>query len=166
MSLYIGTEVKAMTSFGKLCYKTCREQAGLTQEQAIRLLGIAEVSTLSRYENGHAPVSQDMVAAMIKAYRIPALAKWHVVNANPDLVSYLRMADNPLTDGDAMLQLELAEDSLADERTLLKSILRNGKVSVDEADKKDVIVNSLRDISRLILSAANYLEQREVGGGD
>jgi transcriptional regulator with XRE-family HTH domain len=45
-----------MSNMGKLYYKTCREQSGLTQEHAIALLGIAEVATLSRYENGRASV--------------------------------------------------------------------------------------------------------------
>lgn len=76
-----------MTDNSKLYYKTCREQAGLTQEQAAPLLGIAESTTLSKYENGHIPVSQELVAAMIKVYRTPSLAKWHVEHTNPDLVA-------------------------------------------------------------------------------
>ena len=55
-----------MASQNKLYYKICREQAGLTQEQAIVLLGIAEPATLSRYENGHTPVSQNWQQQWLK----------------------------------------------------------------------------------------------------
>jgi len=150
-----------MSNFSKLHYKTCREQAGLTQEEAISLLGIAETATLSRYENGHTPVSQDMVAAMIKVYRTPYLAKWHVEYANPDLVSYLRTADKPLTDGDAMLQLELADDGISEERGALKAIFRKGRVSPEEAVRLNISIHTLRNIANKILSAVAYLESRE-----
>ncbi len=67
-----------MADSTKLYYKTCRLQAGLTQEQAIVLLNIADVSTLSKYENGHLPVSPELAAAMVKVYRTPLLATWYV----------------------------------------------------------------------------------------
>jgi transcriptional regulator with XRE-family HTH domain len=151
-----------MSNTNKLYYKICREQSGLTQEQAIALLGIAEVATLSRYENGHSPVSQDLVAAMVKIYRTPALAKWHIEYANPDLVSYLRIADKPITDGDAMLQIELSDDDITSTRAAVKSILRNGVVTTQEAEELKVNALSLRKIANNILSAATYLEGREV----
>ena len=145
----------------KLYYKTCREEASLTQEQAAALLGISEVGTLSKYENGHIPVSQELVASMIKVYRTPSLAKWHVEFTNPDLVNYLRTADKPLTDGDAMLQLELADDSITEERTALKAILRDGKVAPDELARMNVSIHTLRNIAGKLNSAADYWEDRE-----
>lgn len=66
-----------MSNNTKLYYKTCREQAGLTQEQAIVLLGISEIGTLFKYENGHLPVSSALAAEMVKVYRVPSLAIWH-----------------------------------------------------------------------------------------
>lgn len=150
-----------MTDSNKLYYKTCREQAGLTQEQAIPLLGIAEPATLSRYENGHIPVSQELVAAMIKVYRTPSLAQWHVEYTNPDLVDYLRMSDKLLTDGDAMLQLELANDSITEERAILKAIFLDGSVSQDELVAMDLSIHTLRSIASRIISAVKYLETRK-----
>ncbi len=150
-----------MTNSSKLHYKTCREQAGLTQEQAISLLGIADPATLSRYENGHLPVSQELVAAMIKVYRTPSLAKWHVEYTNPDLVAYLRMSDKLLTDGDAMLQLELADDGITEERVVLKAIFRDGAISDDELVQMDLSIHTLRNIAKRILSAVEYLEKRK-----
>jgi len=150
-----------MTDISKLHYKTCREQASLTQEQAISLLGIAETATLSRYENGHIPVSQELVAAMIKVYRTPSLAKWHIEYTNPHLVTYLRMSDKLLTDGDAMLQLELADDGITEERTILKAIFKDSNISPDELIQMNLSIQTLRDTAKRILSAVEYLEKRK-----
>jgi len=150
-----------MSDCTKLYYKTCREQASLTQEQAAALLGIAEAATLSKYENGHIPVSQELVAAMIKVYHTPLLAKWHIEYTNPDLVSYLRTADKPLTDGDAMLQLEVAVDTISEERAAIKAIFRSGIVSSDEYSRLCTSISTLRSISSKLLYAAEYFEKRE-----
>jgi transcriptional regulator with XRE-family HTH domain len=151
-----------MTNSNKYYYKTCREQAGLTQEQAIALLGIAEVATLSRYENGHTPVSQDLVASMVKIYRTPLLAHWHVRNANPDLAQYLPEVTKPITDGDTMLQMELSDDDIKETRAAVKAILRDGFVTGSEAEELKMSATTLRAIANKILSAATYLEEREV----
>ena len=127
----------------KLYYKTCREQAGLTQEQAIVLLGISEVGTLSKYENGHLPVSSALAAEMVKVYRVPSLAIWH------------------LKYGDMALQMELADDDISDVRKAVKSILRDGVVSGDEAVQLKTNAGCLRDTENKLLSAANFLEERD-----
>ena len=150
-----------MSGTNKLYYKTCREQSGLTQEQAITLLGIAEVATLSRYENGHAQVSQDMVAAMVKIYRTPLLASWHVRYANPDLAQYLPDVTKPVTDGDTLLQMELSDDDIKEARAAVKKILRDGFVSASDAEELRINAAVLRNIANRILSAATYLEERE-----
>ena len=123
-----------MTNDNKLYYKTCREQAGLTQEQAIVLLGIAETSTLSKYENGHLPVSPALAAAMVKVYRTPLLASWYVRHSCPELAQYLPELNDPITDGDMALQIEFADDDISDVRKVVKAILRDGSVSNSEAE--------------------------------
>lgn len=105
-----------MSNNTKLYYKTCREQAGLTQEQAIALLGISEVSTLSKYENGHLPVSPELASEMVKVYRTPLLASWYVRYTNPGLSQYLPELSALLTDGDMALQMEFADDDITDVR--------------------------------------------------
>lgn len=151
-----------MTNGTKLYYKTCREQSGLTQEQAIVLLGIAEVATLSRYENGHSPVNQELVAAMVKVYRTPLLAHWHVRYVNPDLAQFLPEVTKPITDGDALLQMELSDDDVTEARAAVKTILRDGRVTPQEAEGLKVSASTLRAVANKILSAATYLEEREV----
>ena len=149
-----------MPNGDKLYYKACREQAGLTQEQAITLLGIAEVATLSRYENGHTPVNQELAAAMVKVYRTPLLASWHVRYANPALAMYLPEVTEPITDGDAMLQMELSDDDITTIRQSVKTILRDGVVTDDEAEELRDNAKILRSAANKILSAATFLESR------
>lgn len=151
-----------MSDNAKLYFKTCREQAGLTQEQAIVLLGISEVGTLSKYENGHLPVSPELAAEMVKVYRTPLLANWYVRYTNPKLSQYLPEISDLVTDGDMALQMELADDDISDVRKAVKAILRDGTVSSDEAAQLKLNAKTLRAIANKILSAANFLEEREV----
>jgi transcriptional regulator with XRE-family HTH domain len=150
-----------MTEISKLYYKTCREQSGLTQEQAVVLLGIAETTTLSRYENGHAPVSQELAAAMVKVYRTPLLASWHVRHTNPDLAQYLTDVAKLVTDGDTTLQMELADDDISEVRAKVKAILRDGRVNEIQSEELKINAKTLRTVANKILSAAVYLESRE-----
>ena len=143
----------------KLHYQTCREQAGLTQEQAAPLLGI-DVSTLSRYENGHMLVSQDLVAAMVKVYRTQTLAWWYVRHSNPGLSKYLPKPPPMSTDGDMMLRLELAEDDLVSLRSALKTILRNGSLSCEEARRLALKAETLRTMASKFMEAAGFLDER------
>lgn len=145
----------------KLYYKTCRLQAGLTQEQAIVLLNIADVGTLSKYENGHINVSPELVAAMVRVYRTPLLANWYVRYTNPQLANFLPELTEPVTDGDVSFQMELADDDITEVRAAIKAILRDGIITPEEAVALKVKVKTLRDIANKILSAATYLESRE-----
>lgn len=151
-----------MSNPNKLYYKTCREQAGLTQEQAIVLLGISEVGTLSKYENGHLPVNSALAAEMAKVYKVPSLAIWHLKYANPELARYLPQVSTLVTDGDMALQMELADDDISDIRKAIKAILRDGAVSPEEAEQLKLNAQNLREVANKILSAANFLEEREV----
>ena len=150
-----------MAGNDKLYYKTCREQAGLTQEQAIVLLNIADVSTLSKYENGHLKVDQDLAAAMVQVYRTPLLANWYVKYTNPKLAHYLPELSSPITDGDMALQMELADDDISEVRAEVKAILRDGIITPEEAEQLKVKARTLRAVANKILSAATYLESRE-----
>lgn len=150
-----------MADNAKLYYKTCRMQAGLTQEQAIVLLNIADVGTLSKYENGHLAVSPDLAAAMVKVYRTPLLANWYVRYTNPQLSGYLPELTEPITDGDVSFQMELADDDITEARTAIKAILRDGIITPEETADLKITAKALRKIADKILSAATYLESRE-----
>lgn len=150
-----------MSDNSKLYYKTCREQAGLTQEQAVVLLNIPEVATLSRYENGRATVPPDILASMVKVYRTPSLANWHFRYIAPGLEQCLPNVVELRTDGDMFLQIELAADSISDARMSVKATLRDGMISDEEAEMLRASALTLREAADKILSAAAYLEGRK-----
>ena len=149
-----------MCNSNKSCYKICREQAGLTQEQAKVLLGIEETATLSRYENGHTPVNQDLVAAMVKVYRTPLLAWQHLIHSNPALAPYLPEPPPLATDGDVMFGLELANDDMAVLRCALKTMLRDGRLNCEEAERLKIKAQTFRKMASKFMSVAGYLEER------
>ena len=99
---------------------------------------------------------------MVKVYRTPLLASWYVRYTNPGLSQYLPELSALLTDGDMALQMEFADDDITDVRMAIKAILRDGSVSQEEAAQLKLNAQTLRDIANKILSAAIFLEGRNV----
>ena len=58
--------------------------------------------------------------------------------------------------------MELADDDITETRAAIKAILRDGVVTPEEAVTLKVKVKTLREIANKILSAAMYLESREL----
>lgn len=58
-------------------YQTCRKVAGMTQERAAELLGVA-TRTLASWESGERPVPELRVADMVDLYGTPYLAMQHL----------------------------------------------------------------------------------------
>ena len=66
-----------------------------------------------------------------------------------------------LTDGDMMLQLELADDDISSIRKALKAILRNGKVTPEEAERMKISAGTPRVIADKFMIASSYLDERK-----
>ena len=66
-----------MTGNGVNFYKTCRRQAGLTQERAAELLNVSQ-RALARYEAGEVNVPDDVAYAMVRLYNSQFLAVEHL----------------------------------------------------------------------------------------
>lgn len=66
-----------MPGNGSEIYRTCREQAGLTQEQAAEGLNCS-VRQLARYEAGDAPVPDDIAYQMVVLYDSQLLEVQHL----------------------------------------------------------------------------------------
>lgn len=66
-----------MPGNGSEIYRTCREQAGLTQEQAAESLNCS-VRQLARYEAGDAPVPDDIAYQMVVLYDSQLLEVQHL----------------------------------------------------------------------------------------
>ena len=147
-----------MSNFEKLYYKVCREKAGISQEKAAQFLGVDPV-TLSRYENGHYPVPVETVAKMVVLYQEEDLAAWHVERANYPLMQYIRKSEKPLTDADAILQLEIIRDIAEREREAVKAIVTEKGASLSAAGIKTT-ADALRMSGDTLHAVADYLEAR------
>ena len=141
----------------KLYYKTCRENASLTHEQAISLLNIAEVATLSKYENGHIVPDQQMVANMVMVYRVPSLAIWHIRHTNPALVHYLPEITELQTVGDVYLLGTRAIDNLCDNMEKIKSTVC-GNMTADEQSELKTISAGLRKTVNMVTSLKTFID--------
>ncbi|MDE6762239.1 MAG: helix-turn-helix transcriptional regulator, partial [Oscillospiraceae bacterium] len=147
-----------MSNPNKLYYKTCREQAGLTQEQAIVLLGISEVGTLSKYENGHLPVNSALAAEMAKVYKVPSLAIWHLKYASPELARYLPKVSTLVTDGDMALQMELADEVLSGGEVTYQKLKEGGEVTMLPSFAKEDYGEFLKQTKKMEIPVAAIRE--------
>lgn len=138
-------------------YKTSRTVTCLTQEEAADLLGVA-VRTLSDYENGHSKVPDDVVKRMAESYHNPMLALWHLKYNNP-LGGFIPDIMQPQSGADVAFQLILAKDDFLPEVEIIKEIMRDGKVTEEEAPKLAASRESLKIVCGQILSAITYTEQ-------
>lgn len=90
-----------MTKKGGNIYKTYRKYADYTQEQASERLNVA-ARTLSDYENGHAPVPDDIAAKMAEIYGAPRMAWLHMKRTSA-ISRYLpEIAENQTAESAAM----------------------------------------------------------------
>lgn len=150
-----------MTNNDKLYYQTCREIAQLTQQEACVLLNIPEPSTLSKYENGKIPVGQKLCADMVKVYRTPSLGTWHLRYANPDLAYLVPEPPEIKTKNDVLVKLEWAHEDIQVLRCSLKAVVRNGKITEEDARRLDVKADSIRETASKLMEIANFLNERD-----
>jgi transcriptional regulator with XRE-family HTH domain len=139
-------------------YKVCRTAAGITQERAAELLGVAS-RTMSDYENGHARVPDDIVATMAEIYKSPLLAWWHLQQTSI-LGKYLPDIVMPQTHGDMAFQLILAKDDLEPTVKTIKSIMANGRIDDHEQGDFNESMEMVRKVNAKLLSVIIY-----AGGG-
>lgn len=114
-----------MSGSDKLKYKTCRELAGLTQEQAVYELDIEVVTTLSRYENGHLPVPDEIVHKMAMLYRNKDLITWHLRRRHPLFENYIPYLAEIHNDYEFALRSEFAANKLSETSESIKEYLKN-----------------------------------------
>jgi len=141
MTAKVKLQAQELTGTVKLKYKTCRENAGLTQNEACYHLGIENVETLSRYENGHVTPPDKIVKDMAMLYRNKKLVKWHMRRIHPELAEFIIYPDDVHNIHEATLQIEFHADSAYDTVSQFKEYLRDGKLCDDDViqlKEKDV----------------------------
>lgn len=140
-----------MSKQAELLYRTSRKRAGLTQSDAVQLLHIAD-GTLSNYENGKAPVPEDIVDKMCEAYDDELLAYWHLSNTNVLGRKYLPQITLIKSGGELAFQTILAKQKLNPVVEEIMKIMSDGMVRTGEAEDWSRAVSVLSEITGKMFS--------------
>ena len=152
-----------MTNKGKLYYKTCRENAGLTQEDACKFLNIAEATTLSKYENGHLKVDDGLANRMALLYRNKLLPVVHLRHIHPELSEFIPDPRELNSDGEQLMYLELAADHLsAVFRKAKKYLADDGKLDEEEISKLKKKIPELKTAVNEVMGFIGYIESQSL----
>ena len=141
-----------------LYYKTCRESAGMKQEDAADQLNVS-IRALSDYENGKTRVPDDIVDRMSELYRSPLLAWWHL-KTNSVLGKYLPDVIVPKTEVDMVFQGILAKDKLAPIVEGLKEIMSDGMIDAMEEELLDEHIEEMRIVNNKLTSIILWSDTR------
>lgn len=132
-------------------YRTCREQAGLTQEQAAEGLNCS-VRQMARYEAGEVPVPDDIAYQMVVLYDSQLLAVQHlrlVSQVAAEILPPVTVLDLPR----AAIRIINLVRKFAErhrERELL-DIAEDGVISPEERPLFDQIMAELQELVRAIM---------------
>ncbi len=139
-------------------YKTCRESAGIKQDDAAAYLNISS-RTLSDYENNKSRVPDDIVDSMAELYRSPMLAWWHL-KTNSVLGKYLPDVVVPKTEVDMVFQGILAKDKLSPIVEGIKEIMSDGMIDVLEEEELDNHIEDMRIVNNKLTSIILWHDAR------
>ncbi len=139
-------------------YKTCRESAGIKQEDAAVWLNVS-CRSLSDYENNKARVPDDIVDKMSELYKSPMLAWWHLKN-NSVLGKYLPDVVVPKTEVDMVFQGILAKDKLSPIVDGIKQIMSDGMIDDIEEDILEDHIEDMRIVNNKLTSIILWHDAR------
>lgn len=146
LSFMEGTTLgKKSISDNKNIYWRCREELGLTREEASELIGCVSDSRIEKFESGKSPVQPDEVLAMAKAYKKPALCNYYCSHECPigqEYVPEVRMNDL----AQIVLRTVATMNSLEKTKDRFIEITADGKISEDEMADFARIESGIREI--------------------
>lgn len=132
-------------------YRICREQAGLTQEQAAEGLNCS-VRQLARYESGETPVPDDLAYKMVRCYDSQYLAVEHlrlVSHVAAEVLPPVTVLDLPRA---AIRIINLVRKFAERHREqALLDIAEDGVISPEERPLFDEIMAELRELVKAIM---------------
>lgn len=133
-------------------YATCRKAAGMTQERAAELLGVA-TRTLAAWESGERIPSSLRVADMVDLYATPVLAIQHLrLNSAlaPDLLPEVRQV--PLSQAVCQLcaSIRRLQEIHAGDRLI--EIAADGQVDEIERPEYDALLDDLEPVIAAVLT--------------
>ena len=133
-------------------YATCRRAAGMTQERAAELLGVA-TRTLAAWESGERIPSSLRVADMVDLYATPVLAIQHLrLNSAlaPDLLPEVRQV--PLAQAVCQLCSCIRHITEAHAQDRLLEIAADGQVDELERPDFDALMDDLEPVIAAVLT--------------
>ena len=138
-------------------YATCRKVAGMTQERAAELLGVA-TRTLAAWESGERPVPELRVADMVDLYGTPYLAMQHLrlySALGPQVLPEVERV--PLAQAVCQLlsQIRAIDKARAGDRLL--QIAADGRVDEMEATEYELLMAELEPLISAVM-AIKYAE--------
>lgn len=137
---------------GSTIYAACRRSAGMTQERAAELLGVA-TRTLAAWETGERVPPDMRVADMVDLYGTPVLAishlRTHSVIARAALPAVEAL---PLPQAVCQLCAAIREVSSMDTESRLLRIAADGRVDELEAEEYYTLLRALDPLVQAVLS--------------
>ena len=144
-----------MNSHCRNYYKTSREAAGYTQEQAAEGLNIS-VRSLSAYENGETIPPDATVEGMVRLYQTKLLGWWHLRNTSSLERECLPEIQPPQTNADVYMQIDFSADDVVCLKNMIKGLLADGKITPDELDEFKMLQEAAKIAAGKLMSVYTY----------
>ncbi|MCI1381379.1 MAG: helix-turn-helix transcriptional regulator, partial [Lachnospiraceae bacterium] len=154
---------KRSTKENKSIYQRCREEAGMTREEASEAIGFISDSRIEKYESGKSPVQPEEVLAMSRAYKKPALCNYYCSHECPIGKEYVpEVKDEELAQ--IVLQTLATMNALERARDRFIEITSDGQISEDEIADFVRIENGIREIGRAADSLSLWMDNTIAAG--
>lgn len=144
-------------SESKSIYRTLREEAGMTREEASEAMGFVSDSRIEKYESGKSPVQPEEVLAMAKAYNQPCLCNYYCSHECPigqEYVPEVKVKDL----AQIVLQTLATMNSLEKAKDRFIEITADGQISEDELDDFVKIEDGIKNIGLAADSLSLWME--------
>lgn len=147
----------------KSIYQRCREEAGMTREEASEAMEFVSDSRIEKYESGKSPVQPDEVLAMSKAYKKPELCNYYCSHECPIGRKYV-----PEVQSKDLAQIVLQTLATLNELDKAKDrfieITADGEISQDEMDDFVRIEEGIKEIGMEADSLSLWMENTIASG--
>lgn len=141
----------------KSIYRSLREEAGLTREEASEAMGFVSDSRIEKYESGKSPVQPEEVLAMAKAYNQPGFCNYYCSHECPigqEYVPEVKVKDLV----QIVLQTLATMNSLEKAKDRFIEITGDGQITEDELNDFVRIEDGIKNIGLAADSLSLWVE--------